>query len=203
MATNPEVQRIISFWFDRNPIDWFVPPEGFDDECKSRFGHLISKALSTTELDAWAAEPDGSLALLVLLDQLTRNVYRGSPEAFSGDLKAAEIATRAIARGFDNKFPAVRAVVFYAPLMHSESLLSQVAATALFRCLKARCQNEEISAMVPFVDRFIQVAEGHMGVIERFGRYPSRNAVLGRENTSEEDAFLKEHPTGFPAKTSS
>ena len=103
---NPDVQRILSFWYDRNPMEWFRPPQGFDDECKSNFGDLIVKARAG-DLDNWAAEVDGSLALIVLLDQLTRNVFRGSPDVYGGDTKAAE-RNGAFPRGRGARVPSRR-----------------------------------------------------------------------------------------------
>jgi len=198
-SSSPDIQRVNAFWFDRNPMEWFVPPPGFDDEVKAGFGDLVVRARTTAELDGWAAEPDGAVALVVLLDQLTRNVFRGSADAFSGDAKASAVAVRAVARGLDRALPPVRAIALYMPLMHGETLLSQVAAVALLERLKTRCAaaGGDDAAILPFVEKGLQAAQGHMDVIGRFGRYPSRNAILGRQNTEEEEAFLKETPGGL------
>ena len=175
-----------------------MTPEGLDDECRTGFVDLIVKARTTTELDGWASEPEGALALVVLLDQLSRNVFRGTADAFSGDAKAASIAVQAIARGLDRKVPLARAVVFYMPLMHSESLLAQVAAKSCIEAFEARCAVAGDEAMRPFAAKMLQGAQVHLEVIDRFGRYPSRNVALGRESTEAEVEFLKERPSGFP-----
>ena len=186
---NPDVQRILTFWFDRNPMDWMRAPEGFDDQCRSQFGDLVLKARGN-ELDDWAATPEGSLGLVVLLNQLMRNIFRGSVDAFSGDAKAAEIATRAIARDFDKQVTVMQASALYIALLAQENLISIVAARALCDTLKPRCTNAEEH---DWVDKGIAAAKMHVDLMVRFGRYPARNAVLGRKNTGAEDEFLAEH----------
>jgi len=185
---NPDVQRIMTFWFDRNPMDWMRAPDGFDDQCKSQFSDLVLKARNN-ELDDWAATPEGSLALVVLLNQLMRNIFRGSVDAFSGDAKAAEIATRAIARDFDKQVTVIQSSAFYIALMAQESLISIVAARALCDTLKPRCANAEEH---DWVDKGVAAAKMHVDQIARFGRYPVRNAILGRKNTDAEDKYLAE-----------
>ena len=186
---NPEVERIVAFWFNRPPMEWIVAPEGLDDQLKSEFGDLVLKA-RRNELDDWAAQPKSNLALVTLLDQFSRNIFRGSPDAFSADAKAWETATKAIARDFDKHVTVIQASVFYMPLMHQESLISLIAVRGLFDALKLRCVSDE---EYKWVDVGIMASKKHMQQLEQFGRYPTRNAVLGRKNTEAEEEFLKEH----------
>ena len=193
---NPDVNRILSFWYDRPPIEWFMPPAGFDDHCKQEFGGLVNQARAS-ELDQWAEEPKGTLALLVLLDQFSRNVFRGTPEMYAADPKAFDIATRSIAKGFDKEVTPFQALTFYLPIMHHESLLAQVAVVSLYENLLRRCGSENATEAREFHTKGIFAAKNHLQVIERFGRFPSRNQILGRESTKEEEAYLKESPEGF------
>ncbi|KAF1950751.1 DUF924-domain-containing protein [Byssothecium circinans] len=184
-----EVKRVIGFWFNRPPIEWIIAPEGLDAQMKSEFGDLVFQARAN-ELDDWTAEPEGSLALVALLDQFSRNIFRGSPEAFSSDTKACETATKAIAREFDRHVTVIQASAFYMPLMQQESLISVIASRYLFEALKPRCVGEEENK---WVDMGIAASKRHMRQLERFGRFPTRNALLGRKNTEAEEKFLREH----------
>lgn len=183
---NPDAQQIVNFWFNRPPLEWIIPPKGLDDEIKSKFGHLVEKARHN-ELESWNDEAESSLALVVLLDQFSRNIFRGSPEAFSGDLKAGETATKAIAQDFDKQITVIQASAFYMALMQQESLISLVAARSLFMALKQRCDSEEEHK---WVDMGISASGRHMQQLVRFGRYPTRNVLLGRQNTEAEEKFL-------------
>ncbi|KAL9622224.1 MAG: hypothetical protein Q9160_003407 [Pyrenula sp. 1 TL-2023] len=186
---NPDVKRVSDFWFNRPPIEWIVAPEGLDAQIKSDYGELVLKA-RRNELDDWAAEPEGSVSLVALLDQFSRNLFRGSPDAFSADAKAFETATKAIAQDFDKQVTVVQASALYMALMHQESLISLIAARYLFEALKSRCVSEEEHK---WVGVGIEGSERHMQQLERFGRYPTRNGLLGRKNTEAEEEFLKEH----------
>jgi len=199
-TTNSDVQRILSFWYDRSPVEWFRPPQGFDGECKSKFADLVVQA-KANRLDDWAEEPESSVALLILLDQFTRNIFRGTPDAFGSDAKAAAIATEAVAKGFDKQVGIYKAIQFYLPLMHQESLLAQVACLSLLENLQTRAQNDAEES--DFLKKSIGASRMHLQLISRFGRYPSRNSILGRENTEDESRFLEENPSGFPAMNSS
>ena len=193
-SMDSDVQRIHDFYLTRDPKDWFMPPKGFDQACENEFGALVQKA-RTSELDDWAAEPKSTLALLVLLDQFPRNIYRGSPEAFGSDAKALDIATKSIAKGFDKQVPLSQVLTFYLPLVHNESLLSTVACVALYENLVSRCS--EGSKEIEMAKAGVESAIAHRELIQRFGRYPGRNRALGRQNTNEEEEFLKENPSGF------
>lgn len=200
-ATDPSISQILSFWFDRSPWHWFRPPPGFDADCTSRFSSLVSQARAH-ELDGWAATPSGALALIVLLDQLPRNLFRGSAATYSSDGHALDVAVRAIARGFDKAAeggedtPGRRPMLFSMPLMHAENLVAQVACVALLEDLHRRCV-EAGGEDAEFLNMSVKAARGHRDVIEKFGRFPSRNALLRRENTPEEEEFLREFPDGF------
>ncbi|KZZ99512.1 hypothetical protein AAL_02084 [Moelleriella libera RCEF 2490] len=188
--TSLDVRRVLDFWFNRPPIEWIVAPKGLDAQLKSDFGDLVIAARANT-LDHWAeGTPEGSLALVVLLDQFSRNLFRGSPDAWSADAKACEVASRAVARDFDKQVSVIQASAFYLPLMQQESLVALIAARSLFEALKGRCSSDEEHK---WVDMGIAAARRHVGQLQRFGRYPTRNAVLGRQNTQAEDEFLKEH----------
>ncbi|KAI9710350.1 MAG: hypothetical protein M1820_002845 [Bogoriella megaspora] len=186
---NSDVKRVVAFWFDRPPLQWIIAPEGLDAQLKSEFSDLVLKARNN-ELDEWATEPESSLALVVLLDQFSRNIFRGSPDAFSADAKAWETATKAIAMNFDKQVTVIQASAFYMPLMHQESLISLVAARCLFEATKRRCVSD---VEHKWIDMGIAASERHMQLLERFGRYPTRNALLGRQNTEAEHEFLKHH----------
>ncbi|KAI0468720.1 DUF924-domain-containing protein [Xylaria cf. heliscus] len=190
---HPDVKRIISFWFNRNPIEWIVAPKGLDEQLKSEFGDLVLKARES-ELDDWVAEPESSLALVVLLDQFSRNLFRGTVEAFSADAKACDTATKAVARDFDKQVTVIQASAFYMALLQQETLISVVAARSLFEALKARCVS---AGEHEWVDMAIAASNRHLLQLDKFGRYPTRNAVLGRVNTQAEEEFLKEHKPGL------
>ncbi|KAK8087642.1 hypothetical protein PG997_002603 [Apiospora hydei] len=188
--TNPDVKRIMSFWFDRNPIEWIIAPEGLDSQIKTDFGDLVLKA-RRNELDDWNTEsPESSVALVVLLDQFCRNIFRGTPDAFSGDAKAHEVATKAIARGFHKQVTVIQTSAFYMSLLSSESLIFIVAARCLWDELKTRCETKQEH---DWVDMGIKGTDRHMEQLDQFGRYPTRNKLLGRENTEAEEKFLKEY----------
>lgn len=192
---DPDISRIMSFWYDRPAIEWFMPPAGFDDQCKQDFGQLVHKARAN-ELDHWTEKPEGSLAILVLLDQFSRNIFRGTPEMYAADSKALDIATRSIAKGFDKQVTFYQALTFILPLMHHESLLAQIACVAMYENLIHRC--EDGSDAEKFHSRGMFAAKGHLQVIKQFGRFPSRNKILGRRSTEEEEEYMKENPEGFP-----
>jgi len=186
---DPDIKRVVTFWFNRPPMEWIVAPEGLDAQLKTEFGDLVHKA-RRNELNYWTADAEGSLALVVLLDQFSRNLFRGSPDAFSADEKGYETATKAIAQEFDKQVTVIQASAFYMPLMQQESLISLIAARCLFENLKPRCVSEEENK---WVDMGIAASKRHMQQLKRFGRYPTRNAILGRKNTEGEEGFLKEH----------
>lgn len=165
---------------------WFVPDAAFDRELTERFGALV-EAAAGGGLAAWEAHPLGSLAVVLLLDQFTRNVYRGSGRSFAADATAREVADRALARRDDRAVPWVARAFFYLPFEHAEDLALQARSVELFRALVAVAPPEEAAGAGALVDYAVK----HHDVIARFGRFPHRNALLDRENTAEETEFLK------------
>jgi uncharacterized protein (DUF924 family) len=179
---------ILGFWFAGDPSSlrkvWFEKDAAFDAACAAL---VETRNLATAgALDGWAATPHGGLALLILLDQLSRNLHRGSAEAFAADAKARAIARAMIARGFDAMLTPVERMFVYLPFEHSEEIADQDLSVRLFAALDA-VSDEKLG----------DYAERHREVIRRFGRFPHRNAALGRVNTAEEDGYLAEPGAGF------
>lgn len=169
--------ELLTFWFeDAGPARWFAHERAFDEEIRRRFSALYEEAAAGRH-DDWADSADGALALLILLDQFSRNLFRDSPRAFAMDAKALAVASQALARGFDHDTTAERRQFFYMPFMHSENIEDQRRCAALFGALEDGV-------------RWLEYARRHMKIIERFGRFPHRNETLGRRNTTEEDAWL-------------
>ncbi|KAI1397793.1 DUF924-domain-containing protein [Hypoxylon fuscum] len=190
------ITRLLSFWFDHPDglVKWFKPSPTVDAECQA-WTPLVEAARAGA-LDGWAQTPDGTLALLLLLDQMPRNVYRGTPAAFASGDAALDVAIDAIARGDDRRVPLDRQMFFYLPLMHTESMLAQVGCLGLYQGMAARA--EPGSAMRELLDGALGMAQVHVDIVRRFGRFPGRNAALGRESTDEEMEFLREKgPRGF------
>ena len=195
-ATDPSIDQILTFWFDdRYPVmRWFAKSDELDKEIKDRFGHLVVKA-RTAELDSWTERPQGALAMVILLDQFCRNLYRGSSESFSSDSKALNISIAAIAKGFDRELPYIQQSFFYTPFMHDEDMKGQVAGRALYEGLANRCEPD--TKAKDFATNSIAFSQQHMDVIVKFGRFPRRNKALARESTSDEITYLEENPHGF------
>jgi uncharacterized protein (DUF924 family) len=139
---NPEAAYVISFWFNRPPMEWIVAPSGLDAQMASEFSSLVLQARNN-ELDDWTTEPETSVALVALLEQFPRNIFRGSAAAFASDAKAYEVATKAIAQDFDKRVTVIQASALYMPLMQQESIVSLIAARCLFEGLKMRCASDE------------------------------------------------------------
>lgn len=195
---DPSITRILDFWFDarhlENPQLWFLPDATLDQTIKTQFSDLISQA-RTPALDGWTENPQGVLAMLILLDQFPRNIFRGSPESYASDAKALNVSARAITNGLDRQVTQMQQTFFYTPFMHSESLLGQIASVAMYEGLVQRCELD--SPAKAYATSGLGFAKGHRDVIAKFGRFPSRNRVLRRESTEEEKKFLEEHPGGF------
>lgn len=176
MSTLPSAQDVVGFWRDAGPRRWFAKDDAFDAEFKSRFEAAHHGAASGA-LDHWAADAEGALALLVLLDQFPRNAWRDSGRMFATDGKALAVASAAVDAGLDRQVDPSLRPFFYLPFMHSESLADQERSVVL---------NAELD---PNTRRF---AVHHRDIIARFGRFPHRNKVLGRDTTPEERRFLDE-----------
>jgi len=166
---------LVGFWRDAGMAKWFRGGEAFDEECRTRWldAHF---AAARRELDGWMDDAEGALALVLLLDQIPRNVFRNSGHAFATDSLALHVASRAIDAGHDAKIEDALRFFFYMPFEHSEAIASQDRAVGLFTALG----NHDL----------LGYANAHRDVIVRFGRFPHRNAALGRDNTPEEQAWL-------------
>jgi uncharacterized protein (DUF924 family) len=168
--------EVVRFWRDAGPKAWFAKNETFDGRCRTF--EKAHHAAARREYANWEADAEGALALILLLDQIPRNIYRDSPHAFAADALAHGVAQRAIARGFDAATEEALRLFFYLPLEHAEDLQSQ---------------DEGVRLTAPLADpRFLKFAQLHRDIIARFGRFPHRNAILGRTSTAEELAFLAE-----------
>ncbi|SED42807.1 DUF924 family protein [Pseudomonas migulae] len=188
-------QPLLEWWFGNaeSPNEtaaekgklWFGKRDSQDLEARTRFGDWVEQALAGGLTD-WAQRPDGWLALVLLLDQLPRMIYRDTPKSFSGDLRAQALVAQGIAADFDRQLRPIQRVFIYLVFEHCENLSVQNEAVSRFIDLVA--QQPEADRAV-FADN-LDYAERHQKVIARFGRFPHRNAVLGRESTAEELAFL-------------
>ena len=175
---------VLDFWFsERAQALWFEKSDAFDAEI-ARIFEATHKAALAGELDGWAETAEGGLALVVLLDQFPRNMYRGNPQSFAADAKARAIARLCLKRGHDMTIDLDRRTFFYLPFEHSEDIEDQDLSVRLFRERSGK-------------ERNIEFAEAHRDVIRRFGRFPHRNEVLGRQNTPEEEDYLSEPDAGF------
>ena len=182
---------VLDAWFRGDPsvarAEWFRKDEAFDAAIRDRFGALVEAALQGAHRD-WDATPAGALARVLLLDQFTRNIFRGTPRAFAGDGLALEAARSMLQRGDDRALAPLQRVFAYLPYEHAEDATAQRKSVRLFEAL----EREE-----PSTTDFAEYARRHAAVIERFGRFPHRNAVLGRTSTAEETAFLREPGSSF------
>lgn len=194
MTDSLSPQAILDFWFGAPGTPaygqlreaWFKVSSAFDAEILERFGNTHESALNGA-LDAWRAAPFSALALLIVLDQFSRNLYRGKPAAFAADPQALALAKEVVAQGWDREFLPVQRHFVYLPFEHAEDLATQNEAVRLFEQLRGDPQ----SAVA------IDYAHRHRVVIERFGRFPHRNAILGRPSTPEEIEFLKQPDSSF------
>ena len=185
---------ILDFWFADGPNTpreaWFKKNPDFDAEIATRFGALVLPAREGA-LDSWAYTPEGALALMILLDQFPRNLFRGSPEAFASDAHALALARRVVLRQrMDLALTPTQRVFLYLPFEHAESMEAQDLSVALFEGLRD-------SAHHATPGKSITYAWAHRAVIARYGRFPHRNAALGRESTPAELAYLAQPGAGF------
>lgn len=176
-------ETVLQFWFEIcTPQQWWTKSADFDREVKARFGATLVAA-QHCELFPWRATPQGRLAEIIVLDQFSRNIYRDTPKAFSQDAQALCLAQTALEQGADLVVSAVQRPFFYMPYMHSESLLIHDEALKCFR--------------QPGMEDNLDFEIRHRDIIARFGRYPHRNAILGRASTDEEIEFLKTPGSSF------
>jgi uncharacterized protein (DUF924 family) len=179
MAASP--QDVLGFWRSAGPAKWFAKDKAFDEAIRLRF-EPVHHAAARGDYDHWAETAEGALALLILLDQFPRNLYRGSAHAFATDAKARAIARAAVEAGFDRQVEPPLRPFFYLPFEHSEDPEDQALSCRL--CAAHRDETGDTETL--------KWAEIHREIIERFGRFPHRNACLGRAMTPEEQAFIDE-----------
>ncbi len=170
-------KQVVSFWKKAGPKGWFKKDPAFDQKIREEF-LVTHQAAAMEKLGAWEESAEGSLALLLLLDQFPRNMFRGTTRAFDNDPQAREIAKRAIKQGFDKKVEAAFRVFFYLPFEHSEKLADQEACVKFVRAMKDK--------------DLLHWAKVHHDIIKRFGRFPHRNEILNRRSTPEEVTFLEQ-----------
>lgn len=191
MAGAPaNAQAVLDFWFgsgDTARAEWFRKEPAFDAHIAERFGALVERALAG-ELRDWQQAPDAALARILLLDQFTRNIFRDSARAFAGDCLALDAARAMVAARQDLQLPPLRRAFVYLPFEHAEDLAAQDEAVRLFRALADEA---------PTLKDMLDYAHRHRAVIARFGRFPHRNVLLGRDSTAEEALFLREPGSRF------
>lgn len=175
MDDEQAIAEMLGFWLDQDDKTIFTADPAFDADVKLRFADLLKEAKSG-RLDHWSETGRGALALVILLDQMSRNIHRGTPEMYAGDAKAVAVAKAAILRGFDEEFGPAERRWFYMPFIHSENLGDHETCIALFEKMDLPEQ--------------LHFATHHAKIVRRFGRFPHRNAILGRTSTPEEEAFL-------------
>jgi uncharacterized protein (DUF924 family) len=181
VADGPQVHEaaraVLDFWFGLPPEQRFAEDPALDRAIATRFGPLRDTVLATRAA-AWRGDPDALLAAIILLDQFSRNLHRGSPEAFVADPLALDLTRHAIERGWEDRYPPDRRAFLYLPLMHAEDPEVQALSVARYEALG--------------IENNLDFACKHRAVIDRFGRYPTRNVALGRTTTPAEQAFLEE-----------
>ncbi len=176
MTQADEIQDVLDFWYSaRISARWFASTPELDDEIRTRYQDLWQRGRAG-QLATWTDSPEGALALVIVLDQLPLNMFRGQAIAFSSEQQAVAVAKAAIQRGFGSRLAQERVAFLYMPLMHSEDLTDQDLSVDCFR-------GAGLAAQMRF-------AEHHRGIVRRFGRFPHRNAILGRDSTAEELAYL-------------
>ena len=200
--TSNTIAAVLEFWFGSNPDDalvakeksalWWSKNPQMDNEIRQRFENLVRKA-DAGELADWQSTSQGRLALILLTDQFPRNIYRDSAKAFAYDAKALAWCLDGLEQGLDRKLRPIERVFFYLPLEHSEELDHQEQAVKQFRELldQAGTEQKEVFA------EYLEFAVRHRNIIARFGRFPHRNKILGRESTPEELAFLNQPGSSF------
>ncbi len=203
--TAPRAEDILAYWFadaDKSPLTlaalearprlWFAANPEVDAHIRTTFGADVERA-ARGELDAWAEDSRSLLALVVLLDQFTRNIHRGTAAAFAQDPRALGFVQAGLARGVDASYNVAHCLVFYLPLMHAEDMAVQRVALAKYKALRERAD----ASLQGMLAKPLEMAERHAFIIDKFGRYPHRNKALGRTTTPEEEEFLKQPNSSF------
>lgn len=183
LTTLAASQQVLDFWFEElTPKQWFIKSDDLDRGIVERFGDTLAAA-ARCECWQWRETPAGRVAEIVVLDQFSRNIHRDTPSAFAQDPLALALAQELISRGEDDALPLTRRIFAYMPFMHSESLAIHDQAVKLFD--------------QPGMEEQLDYEHRHRAIVERFGRYPHRNAILGRESTPEEIEFLRQPGSSF------
>lgn len=197
-----QIETILHYWFgnvektalpsEHRSWIWFSGDETIDTEIKTQFLDLFYQAVRG-ELESWRKAPRGSLALIILLDQFSRHIYRHSPSAFEQDKKALEICLQGVEHSFDHQLSLIERVFFYFPLMHSENPEMQALSVRAYQMLAAIAFPETRAVF----EKFLEHAIRHRELIVQYGRFPHRNEVLARPSTAAELTFLKSAKTAF------
>ena len=200
-AQDPMIEDILQFWFGRveetlvpskqRARVWFGESEEIDAEIKSRYSSLLTNKINEL-CGEWQKSARGQLALIILLDQFSRHIYHGVPEAYVNDATALTICEQGINAGTDHALSLIERVFYYFPLLHSEDIVYQERAIAVYQQLVALSLPETRA----IYDRFLRFANHHFEVISEFGRFPQRNAALGRKTTDSELIYLRENDLG-------
>ena len=200
--TAADYGEVLDFWFDGCEQDaphidarmdrWFGTDAGLDEEIGTRFGELVEQA-STGALDHWAEDPHGRLALIILIDQFRRNIYRGTAGAFSCDPRALKLCVEGIVNKSYKRLRPEEQVFFFMPLQHAESSKLQDKSVSIYRALANKVSETQRETFLTTA----QFAELHRDIVLQFGRFPHRNKVLGRENTEAEEDYLAGESVSF------
>lgn len=196
------IDEVIEFWFGGTGVPtqetymrWFTRDLAFDDEIRTKFGTLQADAAAGT-LDRWQETPRGELALIILLDQFSRNLFRDKRQAFANDDVALSIAQNLLRSGRTKQLTTIQRAVALVPFEHAEDREAQAEGVAGFSTLLDDAQKSDPDAL-DMVKNFLGYAEKHRDIVQRFGRFPHRNQVLGRTSSVEELAFLQEPGSSF------
>ena len=190
-----DFEQVLDFWFadaaagreaaERRQRVWFSGGETFDQRCRDDFSASLDAA-ARGRLDHWKTSPRGRLALILLLDQFSRNIYRGTADAFGQDAQALALCLEGIELGHDVQLSPIERTIFYMPLEHAEDRATQALSVQHFEALAAQAP----APLRALLQANVDYVHKHRDIIETFGRFPHRNAVLGRKNTPEEEAYL-------------
>ncbi|MFK8079984.1 MAG: DUF924 family protein [Granulosicoccus sp.] len=195
------IRRVLTAWFEDKESGrmdlpqsrrWFNGGKAFDTQLAESFGQVLEDA-NGGKLDHWQESANGALALVIVLDQFNRNIYRKTAKAFAHDPLALKVSEHALQKGFDQQIPTVQRIFLYLPFEHCESRAAQERSVALFSALFEQANEPQAE----FTQRALDSAIEHQQIIERFGRYPYRNAVLGRTSTVDEMQWLAEQQSRF------
>lgn len=202
MSEFPGVEEVLLFWFGPLEEDgavgeaarrrWFSKDPDFDDELRQRFGGLHAELGGNSE-HPWRSQVRSNLAYIIVLDQMSRNMYRDTPNMYATDALARDATLVAVERGDDLQLTTAEVVFLFMPLMHSERLLDQERCVELFSKLRERVPASQRSN----IENSLDYAKRHRDIVKKWGRFPHRNEILGRESTPEELAFLKEPGSSF------